>query len=262
VESESCSGLCALPDHGRLCAGFGAEGPCPVGYECFADVDTYFGTDPTSRCVGPGLPACESPGDCPGGYVCLDAGNDYGKYCLPDLVDCSPAPVCADVSDACPAGYRHSRIGDCEGPCIPVDRCACETDGDCAGTGTCDRPSGRCRLERAPAPRCLVPLLETPCDPIGEVYSFLDGECQSVTCAGGPNQFTTFAECLSACSGMPREQGCPDGREERLACLECSPLGGCAREQTVCVETCGEDDPCTDRGTSCVGGGCEALCPL
>jgi hypothetical protein len=256
---SDCAGLCAVPYRTPACGGLVTPIACDVGYECLPDAASALGTDPYSICVGTGLPTCTSADECEPGFLCLDAGGQ--KRCLPALVDCTPA-VCTDNDNPCAPGFRHSSRGDCQGPCVPVDRCACEQDSDCEGTGTCDRASGRCRLELSPAARCLVPVLETPCDPVGEAYTFINGSCEKVGCVGGPNQFKTLAECLSACLGLPLQGACPEGRQPQYACLECSPLGGCSRHGTVCVETCSDEDACTDLGTSCVAGACETLCPF
>jgi hypothetical protein len=232
------------------------------------DVDTYFGTDPRSRCIGPGSPECESAGDCPAGFLCLNAGST--KRCLPGLVACTGRVTCPADPVACPVGYMVSIVDECYGPCVSIDRCACENDSDCGSnigamraSQSCDRVAGRCRIEQAPSPRCFVRPPEVTCNPSApQKYSLVDGYCQLADCPDPANSFDSPEACWSACYGMPIEKPCPAGYRAIEACLACANLG-CAERGPVCAKICETGDDCTIAGEGCLlDGTCQIGCSI
>lgn len=252
------------PDSASGCAGFCAEpaprpgltttcegGDCLEGFSCVNDP-----VDPQRRfCTG--TKACDASAPCPPGFVCGAEGN-----CAPELVDCSGPILCPAIAAACPAGFTHSVVDDCFGPCVPVESCACQTDGECGDqAASCDRVAGRCVIPKAPEPRCALPFEAGDCEAAIPVFAFVDGRCQPQTyggCGGNDNRFYYLEECRNRCEGQPVPDACPEGHVLSRICLECGVVGGCAQEQTVCAQTCDENTECSSPFLQCYEGLCQA----
>lgn len=257
--TSDCSGTCAVPHLAPVCSGFQPT-PCPSDFECIADFDTYFGTDPTSICVGGRTPGCDTSDDCNEGFTCRESGGE--KRCLVDSAQCWPPDACDTLVPTCPAGYAPADAQVCDYVCVPVQHCGCEKDLDCQQPYSCDREHGRCAIPVAPAPRCSQPFDAGPCDAIVPAFAFVDGECKAVTyggCEGNDNRFVAYEDCLAACEGMPQEAACGEGRVPQVGCLACGGGGGCTLQGMFCFESCETSDDCTTPGFSCSEGVCQVV---
>jgi hypothetical protein len=214
-----------------------------------------------SICVGSETGDCTTDATCPTGFLCVP--TQTGSRCSPDRVVCNGTVTCKMAEPGlCPGGYARSTPGSCYGPCVPVETCACSTDGECSRAGaSCDRKQGRCYVPQSPEPRCQLAFDVGPCDAAVRVYAFIDGECKAATyggCAGNDNRFSSLEECLARCQGMPGQTACLDGRKERVVCLACGAGGGCVQYASVCAKTCTTQSECQTSGFSCANGFCEA----
>jgi hypothetical protein len=248
--SDGCEGYCAARLGTPEC---GPDRPCPEGYSCVRDDELV-----ADLCIDEER-ACASAEDCPAGFVCLPEAG-----CVPDRVDCSSTVLCPATPTACPAGFLHSVIDECWGPCVPLDRCECGSGWLCESVGAeCDRRDGRCAVAVAPEPRCSLPFEPGPCDAAANVYAFVDGSCRAETyggCEGNENRFFTLEECLLRCEGLGRQHDCPADRAPRRMCLECGVNGGCTQSATVCAKPCEQDEDC-DGFVGCVDSYCtESAC--
>ncbi|HEV8547423.1 MAG TPA: BPTI/Kunitz-type proteinase inhibitor domain-containing protein, partial [Polyangiaceae bacterium] len=177
---------------------------------------------------------------------------------------CGKSPDCDDPVPDCPPGYSPAAAQGCEYACIPSDRCLCHSDSDCTNPAICDRTQDRCRVPRAPQPRCNHPFDSGSClgAPLSQlVYAFIDGHCTSAKfggCDGNDNNFRTMEECLSACEGAPVEHACPEGRIAASICLGCAVDGGCAELGQFCATPCQSNDDCTESALYCVDRLCQA----
>jgi hypothetical protein len=250
--ASDCAGLCAEPapraDLTTTCSG----GDCPNQFVCVEDPLA------SGRNMCTGLSACDAATVCPEGFVCGSEGN-----CTPDKVACVGDVLCPAIVPPCPAGLTHSIVDECFGPCVPLESCGCASDSDCVdGAASCDRVTGRCVIPKSPEPRCALPFETGPCLAYGEVFAFVDGQCQPAVyggCDGNDNRFSSLEECRSRCEGQPTPNGCPEGSELARICLSCGPTDGCAEWQTLCARTCDEDTPC-EGYFGCYEGLCSARC--
>jgi hypothetical protein len=97
---------------------------------------------------GCGISTCETPADCPTGFVCTDSGSCQVISCNSSL-DCPIESWCAAETGQCQAG--------------------CLNDRDCLPTQACDQDSLSCYV-----PGCRSTALD--CD-IGEFCNTVSGQC-------------------------------------------------------------------------------------
>ena len=250
-ESDTCAGFCAEPAPRSSLTTTCGGGECPEDFVCVIDP-----LEPERKfCTG--ARGCDAGTPCPEGFVCGEDGN-----CAPERVACG-GPVSCPINPApCPAGYTHSVVDDCLGPCVPVEACACDDDLDCGDrAASCDRIARRCVIPKAPEPRCALPFESGDCLAAMPVFAFVDGSCQPQIyggCSGNDNRFLSLEECQSRCEGLPVPQECPEGRVLARICLECGAGGGCSKEQTVCAEACDETTECSTPFLDCYDGVCRA----
>jgi hypothetical protein len=233
--------------------------------------------------VDPSPRSCNSSdgSGCEEGEVCLDSiaddclpgdGVDCIGLCAPTLplssceaglAQCVGSPTCSDPAPECSPGLVPSFEGDCHGPCVPADCCACSSALDCwLGDVSCDLASGRCVPPAAPEPRCLLPFDPGSCLASIPAFAFVDGACTETSwggCEGNDNRFNTLEECMRRCEGLPQQGECPAGRVATVTCLQCGAGGGCVDMTTVCAETCETIDDCPV-GTVCSNATCIRGC--
>ena len=242
---ETCFGEC-VPKQ----AGCASDADCGEGFHC--EVMCTAGCAPTSpaggagagsrtppcgdagQCFGQCIPNpppprfCDSPKDCPEGFVCEPVFCAQPEYCVPDASDpsgCVPPPPCNE-------GHL--------GVCVPAPQVGCQQDGDCAQgercevvcTGLCDPTFGcadHCFGTCVPAQTC--------------VEQCPDGyECVQVCPDCAPGMDCT-GECVFACvPGTPEPQKCNEDKD-CPAGFHCEPV--------MCILVCLDDGqggclPCND----------------
>jgi hypothetical protein len=249
----TCAGFCAEPAPRTTLPSTCTDADCPVNFSCVNDP-----VDP-GRSFCTGTLACEASNTCPDGFVCGADG-----LCAPDKVACTGTVLCPINPGLCPAGYTHSIVDDCFGPCVPLESCVCEKDLDCVDRATsCDRLSGRCVYPKAPEPRCALPFETGDCLAAQPVFAFVDGSCQPQTyggCGGNDNRFWSLEECRARCEGRPVPDDCPEGHVLKSICLECGPGGGCPTIELVCAKTCDPEtaNECESLGFNCYDDVCQS----
>jgi hypothetical protein len=248
----TCAGFCAEPAPRAGLVTTCSEGTCPEEFSCVVDP-----VEPARRfCTG--TRECDASTPCASGFVCGAEG-----VCAPHKVACTGTVLCPAIVAPCPAGYTHSIVDECFGPCVPVESCGCASDFDCVDrAASCDRVAGRCVIPKAPEPRCALPYETGDCLAAMPVFAFVDGRCQPQTyggCGGNDNRFWSIEECRARCEGQPVPEDCPEGHVLKHVCLECGPGGGCLKQQTICAEICdAETNECSTSGFNCYEGTCQA----
>jgi hypothetical protein len=267
-----CPGTCRDVVPTLPCDGLGEIAACPAGLTCLADHETYMGTDPVGRCLGPeSVFDCTELG-CNEGFVCVDDPNLYGAYCSPEAVNCHSPGRCEVNPDVpperCPFGYARSapaRPGECDGPCVPVQTCGCSSDSECPENTACNYWTGRCAaLPWKPPAFCSLPLLLGTCDALLSIFGMQDGVCVPWTysgCGGNENKFGTMEECMTVCEGRPQHAACPEGRSEQAICLGCGPVDACTAFIDTCAQPCDDETDCEGFLSCSSEGYCTALCP-
>ena len=252
VES-TCAGFCAEPAPRADLVTTCGENGCPDEFSCV--------TDPVEpqRSFCTGNRECSASAPCAEGFICGPDG-----ICVPEKVACVGQVLCPAIVAPCSAGYTHSIVDECFGPCVPLESCACASDLDCVDkSASCDRLAGRCVVPKAPEPRCALPYETGDCLAAQLVFAFVDGSCQPQTyggCGGNDNRFSSLSECRARCEGAPAPNECPAGSVLDKVCLGCGPADNCTHLQTLCTETCDENTECPSPFHWCYDGRCAAQC--
>jgi hypothetical protein len=190
--------------------------PCVDNGDCVGvDGQEYLCLDygPAGRFCGA---PCESSADCPGGYLCQEAGDGGALQCLHGEGECPCSDTAIDLAlqTVCSADNEH---GSCQGKRVCKDSGLTECDAAAPSIEECDGKDNDC-----------------------------DGETDEGTCDDGNPCTEDLCQGADGCANTPLESGsCDDGDL-------CTVTDHCVAG--ACVGTaiqCDDGNPCTD--DSCDG---------